>query len=1062
MHVLRVCDDMRTEIIDPRRNIALKASAGSGKTFALSLRVVNLLLNGAEPERILCLTFTNKATNEMCRRIISIVRYLAFELSPANLKDEAKYLLLSQRGEQDARDVSACSFSDDEVSDLRKRSGAIYRHAVRNISNLRVSTIDSFLNSILRLFPFEAGIMPDFGVLTPRMNDLVYFDAFERFVRKLDDDPLLRRMISDLIRKSYKAVNSPDTFLRGHFDRLLEMRIGAERVIVNTLACLREDGDVRCVEDISDRLDRASNLDVEIRKDARAFAKTLRENCTDISGRGLGELKKYETSDAASLAGLTSIGKERYDEYSFFRKCGGDKKAHALFDKIKKELPLFIHLKNDVYRDAVLYLFHLFIKELDEVKKRKNGLTFSDVTNTCYRLLVDGGLIGQSPEYFYFRLDSRIDHLLIDEFQDTNFIQWLILKPFVDELTAGIGQRDSQGSFFYVGDPKQSIYRFRGGESRLFDAVLSQYSGRIIPEFLDSNFRSARRVVEFVNRLFTRISMMYPFDYKPQECRRPESEGYVDIVFFDKKGPNGTNVKKKKTLKWIEELNAKGIGPKEVAILCSDNRQCADYAGLLISNGIPAVTEGSLSILSVPAVNAIIELLRYLNDPAQEVYLLGFLFSVPGLLSSKQKRSLLSTYKKPTVPDSLKEKIKLIMGKVNLLPVSIVIRMIVDEFDIFARFDREPNIAFLLDLSASPEFDNTASLGRFLEFAETTLSDIRAAQAGAVNAVKVLTIHKAKGLEFPYVIVPEIEIDMTVTARETPLIFEYDEDLFISDIHLNENEKVRQFHHELTEAVDREKDLAVRDRLNQLYVALTRAQEGLFVTALVKDDKKVNSTLRLSDILFDALGREGYSKGVIPRYPLKLPEQSRKTPGPHLLNEVFDYIIAQRKDSSQLEEKAEEYETVSFDNYRARRLGIAFHYAVQVIREFTEEAVKGAMARVIQIYGSGLSADEIGSVHKRISMLISDAEFRELITEAEINREITFISEGRTAVADFVTVGKNKVTVIDFKTNYEEEMLEKYTKQVSGYCSLASRIYGRACEGYICFVLENKVNYIVV
>ena len=487
---MRVCDDMRTEIIDPRRNIALKASAGSGKTFALSLRVVNLLLNGAEPERILCLTFTNKATNEMCRRIISIVRYLAFELSPANLKDEAKYLLLSQRGEQDARDVSACSFSDDEVSDLRKRSGAIYRHAVRNISNLRVSTIDSFLNSILRLFPFEAGIMPDFGVLTPRMNDLVYFDAFERFVRKLDDDPLLRRMISDLIRKSYKAVNSPDTFLRGHFDRLLEMRIGAERVIVNTLACLREDGDVRCVEDISDRLDRASNLDVEIRKDARAFAKTLRENCTDISGRGLGELKKYETSDAASLAGLTSIGKERYDEYSFFRKCGGDKKAHALFDKIKKELPLFIHLKNDVYRDAVLYLFHLFIKELDEVKKRKNGLTFSDVTNTCYRLLVDGGLIGQSPEYFYFRLDSRIDHLLIDEFQDTNFIQWLILKPFVDELTAGIGQRDSQGSFFYVGDPKQSIYRFRGGESRLFDAVLSQYSGRIIPEFLDSNFRS--------------------------------------------------------------------------------------------------------------------------------------------------------------------------------------------------------------------------------------------------------------------------------------------------------------------------------------------------------------------------------------------------------------------------------------------------------------------------------------------------------------------------------------------------------------------------------------------
>ena len=93
MHVLRVCEDMRTEIINPEKNIALKASAGSGKTFALSLRVVSLLLSGVDPERILCITFTNKATNEMFQRTISLVKHLAFELSPANVRDEAWYLL---------------------------------------------------------------------------------------------------------------------------------------------------------------------------------------------------------------------------------------------------------------------------------------------------------------------------------------------------------------------------------------------------------------------------------------------------------------------------------------------------------------------------------------------------------------------------------------------------------------------------------------------------------------------------------------------------------------------------------------------------------------------------------------------------------------------------------------------------------------------------------------------------------------------------------------------------------------------------------------------------------
>ncbi|MGE5893622.1 MAG: UvrD-helicase domain-containing protein [bacterium] len=1054
---------MRTaEIIDPGRNVALKASAGSGKTFALSLRVINLLLHGVHPENILCITFTNKATNEMYQRVISLLRSLAFELSPGNISNEAKYLLLAERGEETLRELSAYSFSDDEVIRLRERSRAIYDQVVRSLSRLRISTIDSFLNTILRLFPFEAGVRPDFRILTPEIHDRLYQDAFDHFIRSLDDDPKLRHVMAELIKLSYQAVNSPATFLAPYFSRLLEMRIGAERIIRAKLACVEEGEGDRCISDITTDLKRIGDLDISIRKEARSFAGELKTQCPDLSTPGRNELKRYETSDAGGIAGLTSITKDAYDEYTYFRRCCHDRRAQGIFEKIKKDLPLFVTHRNRSYRDAILYLFSLFASALDRLKRSGNGLSFPDVTNTCYRFLVDHGMLHQDADYFYFRLDSRIEHLLIDEFQDTNFVQWLILKPFVDELTAGVGQHDRQGSFFYVGDPKQSIYRFRGGESRLFDNVLDQYQGKILSETLSSNYRSSRQVVEFVNTLFSGIAERYPFDYEPQEGKRGESEGCVEVVFFSRDdAKQDPDMKKKQVLAWMRRLLGSGTGPGAVAILCSDNRECETYAESLAVEGIPAVTEGSLSFLSSPGVGAVLEMLRYLNDPSQSVYLLNFLFSVPGLLSEQKKLALLSLNRDHALPEDTRGKIERILNRVNLLPVAHVIRMIVDEFGLFSSFGRDPNMILLMDRASSPELEDPVSLGVFLEFVEMTLRDVKAVQAESVNAVKVLTIHKAKGLEFPFVIVPELEIDISVNANNTRLIFSYDANLLVDDICLNENEKMLRFHEELSRAVEREQALVLRDRLNQLYVALTRAGEGLFVAAVAGDQEcRRERILKLSNILAEVLGEQGYRSGSLPAAgPEPRPEitaHERQRAG---LDDVLAFIEKKKQKPSPAEEKEEILETRSFENFRARRLGVAFHAAVQTMNSFDRKAADEALGWMKESFGAELSSQELESIRSRLRLLVDNPRFLMMTEGVERNHEITFLQGRKVSVPDLLLIGKDEIKIIDFKTSYENELLERYRRQVLGYCALASRIFRLPCKGYLCFVLEDNIRY---
>jgi len=1060
------------EILSPEKSIALKASAGSGKTFNLSLRVVNLLLEGVEPDRILCLTFTNKATNEMYERIIRTLTYLAggpTEESGPGLHETPNHEALTLAGYW----LQRCGGEDlaGVLSYLRERARGIHETVVREISRLRVSTIDSFFNSILRLFPFEAGVLPDFRIITESEEDGIYRMAYDEFIAGLHSDASTKGLLKKLVLLSGSAELSPLRLLDGCFREMLSIRSEIEGQWAGDS---RQKAGVRLLLDECAVLE---GLERRVKEAAASLAGKMRRLYPELGRTAAAELRKYEEASVKELSALTSLAKDKYTDYRYFASLEHMPDIQDAFDLLKGAMRDYFIYKNRLFQGITLYLFMRFLQYPDRTKQHLNALSFNDVTRICYNLLIRNAMIDESPDYFYFRLDSRIEHLLIDEFQDTSIIQWRILKPIADELTSGMGQKERPGSFFYVGDPKQSIYRFRGGESRLFDAVLSLYPEKLKARSLRRNFRSGRAIVEFVNRVFSSVSLEYRYDYEEQESTL-QRQGYVDVRFIPRgKGTASDRdycreLKMQTVLSLVDGLIQRGVLPGDIAILCQKNRTCDEYAGALRDRGYDVLTESSEGILEQPSVRAVMNLLRWLSDPAQAVYLLGFLFSVRGLLDARGIRRLF--HKSPSwsnpsaVLPEISERLSELQSVSGLVPVWRLLERIIREFDLQRAFDYDPNLLYLTGMAASGEISDPLSIGDFISFMEGRSSTRALIPAGlSEKSVRLMTVHKAKGLEFPYVILPELDIRMTFDARSTPVIIDHSDDMALKGLYLSENKNIASLVPELSDVRAREEERIRTDRLNYLYVALTRAKDGLFIVA---ERPETPDTRQLSDIIYRAV--EGSMRDSVSIYRSgSLPDDVNAAAAtgkdrPSYRSGSFAGLTPSMKEM--LLKGPFRTETPSLDEgdgiggpdeYRDRLFGEAFHYAVEMLEDFSADSIQRAVDRVRQRYAT-VDEEAVMSIRKRLSVLVDDGIFPALLHGETRLQEVPFARGESRYRVDLLVFDGETVRIVDFKTGHDPSLLEGYIKQVSNYMQVVRECFSAGVsnvEGYLVFAGEESV-----
>ena len=705
--------------------LALKASAGSGKTFALTVRYISLLLLEANPKEILTLTFTNKAAAQMAERIYDTL--LSLGEDKAILDAVIVETNLTQQEVMGKKDEIIKSFISSELS---------------------IYTIDKFINKILREFSGYIGINDDFDIK---------FD---------DEELLLYKFLSSLDERQFESLIS--------FAHRENKKLNSIVELFKTLIDKNEKLEVTHYPKGS-----FEAVKIAILEDANVVKTFIDKSAVSASGY---KAVDFKTIEELLDKGKTWLTKESLSEFSYFKKAKPPAELDDNLERLQTNITLYYQIQQSHTLHNLFTIFEDFKEFRARYNTKRNSLEFSDITNTVHKLLENH----IDKDFLYFRLDAKYNHILIDEFQDTSTLQYKILFHLIDEIISG--NPEIYKTFFYVGDIKQSIYRFRGGTKELFDYVASVFSPMLEVELLDKNYRSSQTVVQFVNNTF---EPLVNYDYDNQKVHS-QIEGFVEVA----------SVASEKELIYeavftkVEELLKQNIDPNNIAILTYTN---ADVLALYEyfkqkDSSIQVVTEMTSKLINQTNVKALINAVKYLYFQ-EDIYRVNF-----NALVEKEY------FEEFTVEfDLFNNDLVALLKKVAFY------------FDIV-----DDNVIRFIELAVS--YDTV------VDFVYDCDKDDTSIVSQAQNGISILTVFKSKGLEFDTVIV--LDRVTKKNADKSSLLFEYD-DINLKQIFYkrSKRENLDPFYEE---ALSKEKKLVVADELNILYVALTRAKNNMIV---LKKDK---------------------------------------------------------------------------------------------------------------------------------------------------------------------------------------------------------------------------------
>lgn len=919
--------------------LSIRASAGSGKTFALTSRYIYLLFLGARAGEILCITFTNKARQEMLERISTTLASLA----------------------QDSSDLSANFYALELVNlgiskqTIRTQSRAIYEHFIA--SNNHIMTFDAFFNMVVKTFSFYAGFLSDYEVSANldvsteafrRVLDLLTHTDFERLVRFCVANNLRLKNLRDMTKVlKFDRAKIPHTTPNPNFAKEVIAEFESLRDFVFQITDGKKGRDI-------------TNL-------RKRFEKAIDSN-------DLGAI--------LDNINLTDKMSEALDSLNFDRAFYDGK-----IQKIKSLFKGYFDAKESEILEQISSIYKSYEAHKFAILKAKNKLNFDDISNICYDLLnhhID-------RNFFYFRLDSKINHILIDEFQDTNLRQYEILKPLIDEIKSGVG-RIANRSLFFVGDEKQAIYGFRGCNSRIFRAISDELHLRY--KSLPKNYRSAKNIVEFVNTSFQS-------HFKDYESQKPNSDknGFVAVVTKDKdeilptirarikdlmdknKRDIAILTRKKDSAKDIYEFLCAEFPNAKISVE-SENSTNKDY--LIILNALKFIQSGNIF---------------YLKNCEK---LNGEAFNLPK-----------STHKSSESPKSAESK-RANLGTKNIKksaqPYKIV-HSLIKHFELFSK-------TALQILEKSADFDELDKFVEFLQSAEISSS------ADSKSDIQIMTIHKSKGLEFGDVIVCE----MGGAAADRDIF--YSENFGGDKIYYFGGNKAfrerRAFADDDFACVWESKKAQDRtDALNLLYVAFTRAKESLFV---IKTDFSNALKLELLGLDDMQIGEDILGESIV-----YMEDSSTEIPAQ----------VAFGEQGAFLNEDSKQYTT------KSRLKGIALHLALELHLAYrTQKCDIEAILR--NRFGLMLDSQDLCEAMQNMENILQNAKIRGILEGAEsVKCEVAYLdSDLKRKRIDCLVEKNGGAVILDYKSSDLD--LEVKKAQVAEYAEYAGKYY-ESVECYLCF-----------
>lgn len=1039
--------------------LILNASAGSGKTYNLVRNYLRLLLQDnsekAELNQILAMTFTNKASIEMKTRIVQDLDRLAYS---TNAKDE------NYR-------IETAAFIGSTPEKIQQQAKYVLQRILHQYEDFNVSTIDKFNLKLIRSFARDLDLPDNFEIV---INDsLVLNRAIDQLMDMIDNtqQSKLYDLAMRFVRSKIEHEDSWDIkkLLQTHSHYLTNERffeaikaLTANDLEESTFKVWKERYHSEfLIERAKLQELRELFLQLNLGDNDFSYKKTTANKIRSILNLALED--RFDLSDLVDFTDAFLVNLEKTI----------DKKMEQTFTP--KLIHFLSHAQESSERWKIEELkigqFHFLaiLKELallmDEIRTQDAVIRVSE-----FNQLVANLVQNEDAPFIYERLGSRYKHFFLDEFQDTSRLQWLNLVPLVHNSIA-----ENQFNFI-VGDPKQSIYRFKNGVAEQFVALPTIYNPEADPRiseksaFFDAmgqvrslaeNWRSAKEIVHFNNRFFEQYKNVFPefgqkyYQFVAQEAKGKEN-GYIEIR-LQKKEDDQEDQELMNLEQWVSKALEQGYDPADICVLSKKTVSCNKYALFLKSKGYQVVSSDSLRVDSDETVQLIIEFLRWNSDPESEQLqmqfgyrLINYLKPVNGYVHYKSNFENYTDGNYTRRVFSL-EKLFVQLGLEPHLFSNLKFQNIYSLITGFMRgLKIEPlENAYLYQLlDIAYKFDNTNGpiLLDFIKFYDEQGKKTNVVLPETKNSIQVMTAHKSKGLEFPIVIIPNVNFQDDAWQTKESRLISSENSVFSAGLS-GKNQLIT----EVKALYDQEKDNVFMDSINLLYVAFTRAIDALFVGSVytsrtsfpkgivaVLNEWEENKSGSNEEILLEI--------GTFPAEKTSH-ESDRELYESHSNNDLLWFPDISLQGEMSIEENVLE---------TAQLQGKLFHEIMEFAS--TKEAALKKLSQLKKHRKFPESFEpiliqyiEAAFGHDKLSHLLQSGK--------HVNEQSIVVTPFETLRPDKLILTETELIVLDFKTG---EAKKKDVKQVKNYMSVLTEIYEKPIQGYLYYVGSNTLQEVAL
>lgn len=1024
------------------------ASAGSGKTFTLVKEYLKILLTSDNAylfQQILAVTFTNKAAGEMKERVIK-------NLHTFSNKESNHMLSL------------ICDETELPKDIVFKRSQATLIAILQNYSAFNITTIDSFTHKLIRTFAYDLNIPVNFDVEMDAESLLN--EAVDIIISKIGD----HKDLTDLL-VSYSLQKLEDDKA---WDISRELKSFA-KIILNE----NHSNYLKSLETVS--IEEFKKLKEKLQKENQKIEEkfisiglealnTIKKSGVEINDFGYaGELPKHfmklkkikhlKPEDLKFEGRLNTVIEENKNLFS--GKCTTPSKqiiesiapglkelyndSKRLYNKVYSQFILNNLIVESLIPLAVLNYINIALREI----KTENNI----LLNAEFNQLISDTIKNEPAPFIYERIGEKFRYYFIDEMQDTSELQWQNLIPLIDNAVSSQNELGEQGKLLLVGDAKQSIYRWRGGKAEQFIALSSKENNKNSNPFyvektlyeLDTNYRSYSEIISFNNGFFKHISQFLTnsnyqklfFEGNNQKTNS-NKRGFVQLSFVEKQ-ENDEEIElrfPKKVLEIIENLDS-SFNKNEVCVLVRTKKQGVAVANYLSENKVEIISSETLLIKNNEKVSFIIDLLYAIQYPLNKEYKMRLLYFIYEHLNIKQpKHTFYSDFielESFLFFDELK-KYQVYFNNEEFIqgPFYESFEYIIRSFNLAPKSDS--NIQFFLDVVFEFQQKKQASISEFLEFWELKKGTLSIVTPEAKNAVRIMTIHKAKGLEFPVVIFP---YDLDIYRQINPKVwYTNTKESSIKSILINYSSKLNYVGEQGVNLYNQRREELELDNFNLLYVTLTRAVEQLYVISEKKISTKKEENIKYSSGLFIHYlknlniwnpDQNEYHFGVSTRDNVEIKGENKTTTQTNFISNSWKNHNISIVANSSLLWGSDQGEAVVYGNL--------IHEILSKIK--TKNDVLDITNQYV--YKGLITLDEQKGINTILNQIIQHKQLTKYFEQNNLvfNEQEIITIDKKIVIPDRLIFSNNKVTIIDYKTGKPDK---KHHHQLANYAEVLENL----------------------